>query len=301
MSTLRECAQITQSLTPEDYSVLSTLARLLTKFRNVPKDVVIRESGLHAKNVEFSLSKLHEYKLISRTTYGYRLLYAGLDVLALHALRSEGVVFGLGTPIALGKESDVYEAVGRDNELLAVKAFRIGRISFRDIKRKRGYVGGELHEWLFASIRAAGREYGVLRRLARRGLQVPSPRARSYHLVVMDRVEGVLLRYVRRLRNPSTLLKEILDHVRACYLDAGVVNGDLSEFNVLVSLEGDEWKRVYIIDWPQAVGKDRPGAEDLLRRDVENVVRFFKKRFKTSIDVNRAIGYVKGLSDSLEC
>ena len=299
MSTLRECAYITQSLEPEDYAVLSTLAKLLVRYRNVPREAIIQTSGLHPKKVDFSLSKLQEYKLVSRTQYGYRLLYAGLDVLALHTLRSRGVVMGLGLPIALGKESDVYEGVDRNGEKLAVKAFRIGRISFRDIKRKRGYIREDVHEWLIASINAAKKEYGVLRRLAKYDLQVPKPKANSYHLIAMNRIDGVLLRYVKHIKDPLGLLMEILACVKRCYLAAKVVHGALSDFNVLVSIEDDNWKRAYIIDWPQAVWRNDPRADDLLNRDIENIVRFFSKRFRVTVSKADAVSYVKGTRESL--
>ena len=298
MSTLREAAGLTGLLNSDDYAVLSSLAELLPNRRYIPIELIDERSGLARKDVEFSLGKLENLNLIVRDPHGYRIIYSGLDVLALHRLRSRGMLDAVGLPLALGKESDVYEATS-NGEPVAVKAFRIGRISFRDIKRKRGYLSRDVHEWLVASIRSATREHTNLAMLSGKGLPVPSPVTRSLHLIVMGRISGVLLRHIREISDPLGLMIEILDGVRDCYLKGGLVNADLSEFNVLVEVEDLKWRKVHIIDWPQAVPASHVNAAALLRRDVYNVLRFFGKRFKVNISMEQAFRYVIGLTNSI--
>jgi RIO kinase 2 len=298
LSTVRQVAELAQQLNEVDFKVLSFLASKLPQRRHVPFDVFERETGLSRKKLEFSLSKLQALKLVRKEPQGYRLVYAGLDALALHRLRSMGALDAIGLPIAVGKESDVYEGVS-GGSFVAVKVYRIGRISFRSIKRERGYVPGELHEWLLASVRSASREYANLKRLAGYNLPVPSPIARSLHVIVMSEVKGVLLRVIRKLRDPEDLLCKILGAVRRVYLEARMVNADLSEYNVLVDVDEDgTWGEYYLIDWPQAVKANSANAKDLLLRDVTNLVRFFRRRFKTSIPVEAAYRYVLGESDA---
>jgi RIO kinase 2 len=68
-----------------------------------------------------------------------------------------------------------------------------------------------------------------------------------------------------------------------------MIHADLSEFNVIIQ---PDW-HVLIIDWPQYVGKEHPNAEELLERDVRNVVHFFKRKFKTKLSLKDAVNYVK--------
>ncbi|MGC8555482.1 MAG: RIO1 family regulatory kinase/ATPase [Conexivisphaera sp.] len=288
MSTLREVAELSAELSDEDYGVLRSLARLLGLRRHAPVSLVSAMAGLTEKEAERSLRKLGSLRLVSRGPAGYSLLYAGLDALSLHELRSRGQLDALGTPIAMGKESDVYSGISGSREV-AVKAYRIGRVSFRRVKRLRVY-GPQAREWMLASIRSAAAEFRNLRRLSSASLPVPEPLAVRYHVLVMERLNGVLLRYVRDVPDPRGLLAEVLGAVRRCYLEGGLVNSDLSEFNVIVGREG-----VILIDWPQSLDARSPGAERFMERDVNNLVSFFSKRFGLRVDARAALEYALGL------
>jgi RIO kinase 2 len=52
--------------------------------------------------------------------------------------------------------------------------------------------------------------------------------------------------------------------------------------------------RVLLIDWPQAVPVDHQNAEELLRRDVENVLNYFERKYGVERDLDEVLGYVKG-------
>jgi RIO kinase 2 len=57
---------------------------------------------------------------------------------------------------------------------------------------------------------------------------------------------------------------------------------------------------VLIIDWPQFVRRDHPNAEDLLRRDVKNVLDPFKRRFKVKVSLEDAVSFVSGKTEKLK-
>lgn len=291
MSTLREVAELTEQLSDDDYRLLSALARFLGRRRYVGVDVISKVTGHPEDFVSRSLKRLHSMKLLTRGSAGYSLVYAGLDALALHSLRRAGRLDALGIPIAMGKESDVYAGLLGGREV-AVKAYRIGRVSFRRVKRLRAY-GPRVHEWLLTSIRSAAAEFRNLRRAFSAGLPVPEPLSLRYHVLVMDRLDGVILRYADDVEDPRALLFEILGIVRRCYLDVGLVHADLNEFNVIVGPAG-----AFVVDWPQAVDAASPAAVDYLRRDLENLIRFFGERFGVELDLGFALDYVMGRSRS---
>lgn len=62
----------------------------------------------------------------------------------------------------------------------------------------------------------------------------------------------------------------------------------------------DHTERGYIIDWPQWVYRDHESAEILLRRDVEYIVRYFRRRYNIKINFEVAYQYVTGVIDHFE-
>ncbi|RZI67452.1 MAG: serine protein kinase RIO [Variovorax sp.] len=120
-------------------------------------------------------------------------------------------------------------------------------------------------------------EVDALYRLAAAGVRVPEPYNFCDGVLLMElvtdadgdaapRLNDVVFSAEEALRHHATLLKEVVR-----MLCAGVVHGDLSEFNVLLAADGP-----VIIDLPQAV--DAAGnnhARRMLLRDVENLRNFF--------------------------
>jgi RIO kinase 1 len=65
------------------------------------------------------------------------------------------------------------------------------------------------------------------------------------------------------------------------------VHADISEFNIM--MHRDE---PYLIDIGQGVLLGHPKAEEFLRRDVENVIRYFRK-YKVERDIEEVLEWVK--------
>jgi len=122
-------------------------------------------------------------------------------------------------------------------------------------------------------------EVDALYRLAGAGVRVPQPYICFEGVLLMElvtdsqgsvapRLADVELDTARALELHAALLKEVVK-----MLCAGLIHGDLSEYNILV----DELGPV-IIDLPQAVdaaGNNNAGA--MLERDVENLTTFFSR------------------------
>ena len=122
-------------------------------------------------------------------------------------------------------------------------------------------------------------EVDALHRLAAAGVRVPRPYNFHEGVLLMELVADAEGAAAPRLNDVSfsaeearlhhaTLLREVVR-----MLVAGVVHGDLSEFNILLAADGP-----VIIDLPQAV--DAAGnnhAQRMLLRDVANVSGFFAR------------------------
>ncbi len=292
MSSAEIAVQTFKTLEKEDLRLLQIIEAAMEKHEFVPKDVVVKFSKLSEEKADFRLSKLHKLRLIRQTKepyLGYTLNYAGYDCLAINAFVKAGVVEAFGKLLGVGKEADVYDALTPKNERIAIKFHRLGRISFRQTVRKRGYIT-ERASWLLQSRKAAEKEFEALKLVFPKGVAVPKPISQNRHAIAMGAIEGAELAEWREIPNPKKVLGEILRNIRKAYLKAGVVHADLSEYNIILKPD----MHVLIIDWPQYVTCEHPNAQQLLKRDVENILNFFKRKRLLEIKTNEALAYVTG-------
>jgi RIO kinase 2 len=263
------------------------------KHEYAPESDLPNLSGLTRRKIIFRLDRLGKMDLIRRwvgSYVGYVLSTVGYDCLAINALVKSDVLAAFGKPLGVGKESDVYDALAPGDERVAVKFHRLGRASFRQTRRVRGYVADRRHiSWLYQSRLAAEKEYEALKLVFPCGVSVPRPVSQNRHVVVMGMIEGGELYHVQELPEPEKVLNEILGNVKTAYQRVGVVHADLSEYNVILKPD----LHVLVIDWPQFVTKDHPNAGALLERDVRNVLQFFQKRFRIKRNLVETINSIK--------
>lgn len=292
-------ANTCRSLDKADYRILRLLDRLLAQYEYVPVEIIERRTKIPPKVLAKRLDKMHKLKVIARSPAprpGYRLTYLGLDCLAIRTLVDRNVVTHLGPQIGMGKESEIYLAKNAEEKVVALKLYKIGRVSFQKVVRVRDYLTDEVN-WLIRSKVAAEREYKALLDLRKYTRYVPEAFGWNRHAVVTEFINGVELYRYREANDPLSILQKILEVIRVAYNDVGIVHGDLSEYNVIVDVEAGEIP--YIIDWPQYVYRDDPRAPKLLRRDTHYVVKFFKRRYGVELDVDQALRYVKGETDEI--
>ncbi|MCF3653797.1 MAG: AarF/UbiB family protein [Aigarchaeota archaeon] len=258
------------------FKVLRVIEQNLARYEIVPREVIYSETGL-GERAEKLLKKLNEYKLIwAPMGYekGFCINYYGLDMLALKALVDRNIITSLGRPLGVGKEADVYDALAPDGKRLVVKFFRIGRTSFRKYERHRtSLVTAPSH--LAASIKSARMEYRALRMLHPAGIKVPKPVARNRHVIVTEFFQGIELAIIQSLSRPIEVLGEILRNAVRAW-EVGVVHSDLSAYNILITPE----EEILIIDWPQWVPPSHPMAREYLRRDLSNLIKFFRRKWR---------------------
>jgi RIO kinase 2 len=285
--------QAYKKLESQDFRILQVIEAAMAKHEFVPKDLIVKFSKFNEEEATFRLDKLHKFRLIRQTKQpylGYSLNYAGYDCLAINAFVKAGILEAFGKPLGVGKEADVYDALTPQGERIAIKFHRLGRISFRQTRRKRGWTTEDVN-WLLRSRKAAEKEYEALRLVYPKGVAVPKPISQNRHAIAMGAIEGAELAEWREIPKPEKVLSEILRNVRKAYLKAGIIHADLSEYNIILKPD----MHILIIDWPQHVTKEHPNAQQLLRRDVENIIAFFKrKHLLPKANVDKALAYVTG-------
>jgi len=287
-----EAIKAFKNLENQDFRLLQVIEAAMTKHEYVPKEIIVKYSKFPEDEVTFRLEKLHKLRLLRQTKQpylGYTLNYAGYDCLAINAFVKAGVLEAFGKPLGVGKEADVYDALTPSGERIAIKFHRLGRISFRQTRRKRGWTMEDVN-WLLRSRKAAEKEYEALMLVYPKGVAVPKPISQNRHAIAMSAIEGAELAQYSEIPNPRKVLLEILRNVRKAYLKAGVIHADLSEYNIILKPD----THILIIDWPQYVTKNHPNAQQLLKRDVENVVSFFKRKHLLEANAEEAFTYVIG-------
>jgi RIO kinase 2 len=297
MSSAEVAVQVFRSLEPEDLRVLQLIETGMNSREYVPKEMLARYGKLPMDRIDFELSRLDKLGLIYRMQggyVGYTINYAAYDCLAINAFVKAGVLEAFGKSLGVGKEADVFDALDPKGVRVAVKFHRLGRVSFRQTRRKRGYMTDRAG-WLFQSRLAAEKEFLGLKIAHERGVAVPEPICQNRHAIVMGVIEGAMLVRYRSLEKPFEVLEEILENVRKTFLDARIVHGDLSEYNVIVKPD----MHILIIDWPQFVNRDHPNVEDLLARDLKNILDFFSRKYKAKISLENAYDFVSGKTKKL--
>ncbi|MFB6136248.1 MAG: serine/threonine-protein kinase Rio1 [Halobacteriaceae archaeon] len=198
---------------------------------------------------------------------------------AIYKLVQDGHLSAFGGPISTGKEANVYEALDHDGGDVAVKIYRINASDFQQM---REYLEGDPR---FEGLRGdkkqvvlawTRKEFSNLRRAREAGVRVPEPLAVQRNVLVMELigVEGDHAPTLSdvRVENPETAFEVVREYMVRLY-DAGLVHGDLSEYNLVV-YDGE----LVVIDVGQAVTVHHHNADELLRRDCRNVANFFARQ-----------------------
>ncbi len=207
----------------------------------------------------------------------------------LQPLAEDGLIDEVLRPLKSGKEADVF-VVRAGGELRCAKVFKEANVrgfrqaaqyqegrSVRNTRRaramnKRTRYGQKETEkaWLNAEVDA-------LYRLSQAGVRVPQPYGFTDGVLLMElitdgagnvapRLDGMALERAEALAFHDRIIAEIVR-----MLAAGLIHGDLSEFNVLIDANGP-----VIIDLPQAVNAAaNNSAAMMLVRDVDRMKRFF--------------------------
>lgn len=282
-------ATVYRSLLPEEKKILRGVEEGMKTHQWVPVEEIEAFTRLGHKTVEYRLNELVDRDVIERfiqSYVGYQLKFDGYDILAIDTFVKRGTIEALGEVIGVGKESVVIAAMGL--RPVAIKFHREGRSSFKQVKRSRQHltdIETENFSWLYAAMLAAKREYEALEKLFP-AVKVPEPIDYNRHAVVMSVVSGVEMAKAS-LIDPEWYLDRTLEEVRNAY-GVGMIHSDLSEYNVMVRDDG-----ITIIDWPQYVAVGTKTADEMLARDVGNILTYFERKYRIKRDLDATIKTIK--------
>ena len=185
--------------------------------------------------------------------------------------------------VALGKEANIFSASTPSNKEVILKIYRVQSCNFNKMydyltqdprfigirKQKRSIV----YQW-------TKREFRNLLKARELGVRVPKPIDFRNNIIIMEKIEekgrparqlkDIDLR-AKKKEDVEDLFMKIAESMRLMH-QGGLVHGDLSSFNILVS----EMNPI-LIDFSQGTLKKSPDYKELLERDIRNVSESFKK------------------------
>ena len=272
---VRNVAGVMAELDPEDFYLLSGVEHGMRFSEWVKREKLPDYADLTEEEVSYRIDRCMDRDLVQRKTIqyeGFQLTFEGYDALALRAFSERGTIEGVGAPLGVGKESDVYEV--RSYRPMALKYHREGYTQFRKVDKERDYTSDHQHvSWFYTARKAAEREHAVLEALYP-DVSVPRPVDQNRHAILMEKLEGVELERARFADEQVVGVCDLVCREMTDAYAAGYVHADMSQHNVAVAESG-----VTIFDWPQAVATDHENADEFLERDVRNVVGYFQRKY----------------------
>jgi len=209
----------------------------------------------------------------------------------IQPLVDDGLIDDVVRRLKSGKEADVYTVLCGE-EIRCAKVYK--EATQRSFKQAVQYQEGrKVRNSRNARAMQKGSKFGrkqqeeswqtaevdALFRLANAGVRVPQPYICLDGVLLMElitdgdgvvapRLSDVILTEEEAVADFETMIRNIVR-----MLCAGIVHGDLSEFNVLMDAEGP-----VIIDLPQAVDAAANNhAESMFERDVNNMTEYYSR------------------------
>ncbi len=228
------------------------------------------------KKLDRQSQVLLDRTVFNRKTFGE--VFDTRTLLLLGKLISDGIIDQVDFPVSTGKEANIFRATTSEKKLVAIKVFRTATMTFKHIAM---YIEGDprfaygyknrrdlIEEW-------ARKEYKNLMLLQKAKVRVPAPIKCVQNVLLMEYIGDAdkpapLLKDVQ-LKQPAKVYDEIIRFITLMY-QHNIVHADLSAFNILFYHQ-----KPYIIDVGQAVLLDHPSSSEFLKRDIHNILQYFKK------------------------
>ncbi|PIZ51268.1 serine/threonine protein kinase [Candidatus Woesearchaeota archaeon CG_4_10_14_0_2_um_filter_33_13] len=209
----------------------------------------------------------------------------------LFELQSHGVYDEVISPLFVGKESNVFIAKKGKTKLI----LKIYRIQNCDFKRMFNYIKqdprydflkNKRREIIFSWTQ---REYKNLLRAQKGNVRVPKVLSWKFNIIVEEFIGDK--EPAPRLKDsipkePQQFFDEIIKQIILLY-KSGLIHGDLSAFNIL-----NHHDKPVLIDFSQSTLTKTPNAEELLKRDLQNVISFFAK-LRVMADLEETLQKIK--------
>jgi len=218
-------------------------------------------------------------------------------LMTIYGFMNKGIIDEIHGVVSAGKEARVYWGKDTQGKELAIKIYLTSSADFK--KGMIPYIEGDPR---FSHVRRdtrsliyvwAQKEFKNLRRAQEAKVNAPEPLAIQKNVLIMEFIgkngtRAPLLRETT-LNDPKKVFRLLLTYLKRLYQKADLVHADLSEYNIMI------WKgRPVIFDVAQSVLTKHPMADRFLRRDLENLHKYFKRKVSDILSVDEMYERVTG-------
>ena len=199
-------------------------------------------------------------------------------IMTLYDLIKSQIISYINGTVSAGKESVLFWAVDENKKDVALKVYLVSTSNF---KKRSPYILGDPR---FSRIKKgtrnlinlwAKKEFTNLKQCFDCGIPVAKPLAVSKNVLVMEFVgtNGVPCKTLNESEVDEDDYHFAVDLIKKLYHKAKLVHGDFSEFNIFKTKTG-----LILFDLGSAVDLKHPNSEYFLKRDINNISKFFAKR-----------------------
>ena len=175
-------------------------------------------------------------------------------VMTLYKMITDHIIAYVNGPVSAGKESVLFWAVDEKNIDVALKIYLISTSNF---KKREQYITGDPR---FSKLKKG-----------------------TKNLIYLWANNVLALDFIGENGSPAKILLEsevdendytqAISIITRLYQKAKLVHGDYSEYNIFKTPKG-----LVLFDLGSAVDLRHPNAQEFLKRDINNITRFFSKR-----------------------
>jgi RIO kinase 1 len=203
---------------------------------------------------------------------------------AIYKMINAHIISYVNGVVNAGKESVVFWAKDESGKDIALKIYLISTLNF---KRRLPYIVGDPR---FGKMKKgtrnmvylwAKKEFRNLVQCFDSGIPIPKPIHVSQNVLVMSFIgdkDGKIAKTLRQTAVDINDYNSIISIISKMYKDAKLVHGDLSEYNIFKRPSHSDSNNLIVFDLGSAVDIRHPNSTTFLKRDINNITKFFVKR-----------------------
>ncbi len=199
-------------------------------------------------------------------------------VMTLYKMIKDHIIAYVNGSVSAGKESVLFWGVDEHDVDVALKIYLVSTSNF---KKREPYILGDPR---FSNVKKgtknlvylwAKKEFRNLSQCHNAGIPVPNPLYVANNVLAME--------FVGHAGSPEKSLLEsdvndddyeqAISIIKDLYHKAKLVHGDYSEYNIFKTSNG-----LVVFDLGSAIDLRHPNAQEFLKRDINNITKFFNKR-----------------------
>ena len=199
-------------------------------------------------------------------------------VMTLYKMITDHIIAYVNGSVSAGKESVLFWGVDENENNVALKIYLVSTSNF---KKREPYILGDPR---FSHVKKgtknlvylwAKKEFRNLTQCYEAGIPVPKPLHVTNNVLAMEFVgdNGAPAKSLLHSEVDENDYSEAILIIKNLYQKAKLVHGDFSEYNIFKTGNG-----LVVFDLGSGVDLRHPNTQEFLKRDINNIGRFFNKR-----------------------